>query len=161
MNMLLAIINGLKFYQLNYVLFCVLPSAILTGMIAQRYGARKCGVLGSVLFSGGLLTSWFATSTIFLQVSFGIVSGKNFNPFQSNGRRALFQFKGCWVGFFFISIQILMEYYVRKKVKTLIRYRVLRLLIGICTVCICPTRRTVGQYMRTLTYCRFSKAPTR
>ena len=113
----MAIINWLEFYQLYYIIFCALPSAILTGMIAQRYGARKCGVLGSVLFSGGLLTSWFATSTIFLQVSFGIVSGKNFNPLKSNGRLAHFQVKSYWVDFFFISIQILIEYSVSEQMR--------------------------------------------
>ena len=46
------------------------------GMAVQHFGARKCGVLGGVLFSGGLLLSVFATSVTFLIISFGIISGK-------------------------------------------------------------------------------------
>ena len=46
------------------------------GMAVQHFGARKCGVLGGVLFSGGLLVSVFATSVNFLIVTFGVVSGR-------------------------------------------------------------------------------------
>ena len=46
------------------------------GMAVQHFGARKCGVLGGVLFSGGLLVSVFATSVNFLIITFGVVSGR-------------------------------------------------------------------------------------
>ena len=46
---------------------------------------------------------------------------------------------------FFIFIQILIDRPV-KTVETLIRSRVLRRLIWVYTVCICPTKMTLGIY---------------
>ena len=51
-------------------------SGIVTGVIAQRFGARNCGIVGGIFFSTGLLISSFATSTIYLQLSYGVVSGR-------------------------------------------------------------------------------------
>ena len=53
---------------------------------------------------------------------------------------------GCWV-VFFIFIQILMEHSAAKQtVETLIRRRVVRRLIWVCTVCLCPTKMTLCVY---------------
>ena len=54
------------------------------GMAVQHFGARKSGVFGGVLFSGGLLLSVFATSVNYLIITFGVVSGK-FLHFHLNG----------------------------------------------------------------------------
>ena len=56
-----------------------------------------------------------------------------------------FRFKGCWVDFF-IFIQILIEQYVSKQWR-LIRRRVVRRLVWVCTVCLRPTKRTLGLYL--------------
>ena len=57
-----------------------------------------------------------------------------------------FHFKGCWVVFLFF-IQILKGIsFTKKTVENLIRRRVLWRLVWFCTVCRCPTRRTLDFY---------------
>ena len=72
------------------------------------------------------------------------------NPFIPNGISHRYQleqsvFKGCKVVFFVFN-----SYFNRKFCKqtmdTLIRRRVLRRLIWVCTVCLCPTKRTPCLY---------------
>ena len=56
-----------------------------------------------------------------------------------------FRFKSCWVGFFsFYSIFI--RTFCKQRVENLIRRRVVRRLIWVCTVCICPIKSTLGLY---------------
>ena len=50
-------------------------TGIFTGAIAQRFGPRKCGLFGAITYSAGLLISSFATSTTYLQISYGVISG--------------------------------------------------------------------------------------
>ena len=51
-------------------------------------------------------------------------------------------FKGLWVvGFIFI--QVLIENAVNKQWRPLIKLRLLQRLIYVCTVCLCPTKRTL------------------
>ena len=56
-----------------------------------------------------------------------------------------FRFKGCWV-VFFIFIQILKRALCKKTVEALIRRGILWHLIWVCTVCLCPIKRTLGLY---------------
>ena len=59
------------------ILFCPVSLAgIVTGAVAQKFGPRNCGVIGGIFFCVGLIVSVFATSTIYLQLSYGILSGK-------------------------------------------------------------------------------------
>ena len=48
---------------------------ILTGLLVRRFGPRKIGFVGATLYSVGLIVSMFATSTVYMQVSYGIISG--------------------------------------------------------------------------------------
>ena len=80
------------------------------------------------------------------------------NPFKPNGISHSYQvdqsisvLKGCWVcgvSFFSNFSRIFCE----QAVETLIRHRVLRRLIWVFTVCICPTKRMQGD--NGLTYYR-------
>ena len=75
------------------------------------------------------------------------------NPFMPNGISHCYQldqpisvFKGC-LAVFFDFIQILMEHSVYKQtVETLIRRCIVRRLVWVSTVCLCPTKRTLGLY---------------
>ena len=46
------------------------------GSIVQQFGPSRCGVVGNVLFSFGFVASFFSSSTAFLVVSCGVISGK-------------------------------------------------------------------------------------
>ena len=69
------------------------------------------------------------------------------NPFMPNDFppqyqldlvRIYFELKGCWVDSNFEST------FCKQTVEALIRPRVLRRLIWVCTVCLCSTKRTLG-----------------
>ena len=47
---------------------------------------------------------------------------------------------------FFIFIQILKENSASKQWRPMIGCRILRHLVWVCTVCLCPTKRTLGLY---------------
>ena len=47
----------------------------MTGVIIQHYGPRICGIVGAILFSTGLITSSFASSTSHLLITFSVISG--------------------------------------------------------------------------------------
>ena len=66
----------LEIKLLLLLLLYIFTKGIVTGVIAQRFGPRNCGIVGGLFFSVGLLISAFATSTIYLQLSYGLVSGK-------------------------------------------------------------------------------------
>ena len=74
-----------------------------------------------------------------------------FNPFQKARLSHSYQWGKSismlgLLGEYFHFIQILIEYSVRKPIKTLIRRRVLRHLILVCTVCLCATISRQGFY---------------
>ena len=56
--------------------------------------------------------------------------------------RVHYQFHRCWVLFFFF--QILIITFGKQTMKALIRQRIMRCLIWVCTVCLYPTNRTLG-----------------
>ena len=60
----------------------------MTGVIIQHYGPRICGIVGAILFSTGLITSSFASSTTHLLITFSVISGNctdaNICLFSSN-----------------------------------------------------------------------------
>ena len=69
------------------------------------------------------------------------------NPFKLNGISHCYQLdpsfsvlKGCWI-VFYIFIQISIEHSVSKQQRP-----ILRCLIWVCTVFLCPTKRTLGLY---------------
>ena len=59
--------------------------------------------------------------------------------------QSIFIFKGCCVAVF-IFIQNFKSAFCKQIVETLIRRRVLRRRIWVCTVCLCPTKRMLGLY---------------
>ena len=76
---------------------------------------------------------------------------KYFNSFKPNGISHYYQmangpihfrFKACWV-FFFHFYSNFDRIFFKQTVETLIRRRVLRRMIWVSTVCLCPTKRTI------------------
>ena len=81
----------------------------------------------------------FLVSPIYVEWSFPLLS---IGPVQ-------FRFKGCWM-VFFIFIQNFNRTFCKQAVKTLIRRHVVWRLIWVFTVCLCPTKRTLGLYGLTI-----------
>ena len=73
------------------------------------------------------------------------------NPFMPNGisplsiRPVHIRFKGCWMEFFHFYSN-LDRTICKQTVETLIGRRVMRRLVWVCTVCLRPTKRTLGLY---------------
>ena len=81
----------------------------------------------------------------------------NFNPFMSNGISpscqldesiSNFRIVGWYVSFLFKFIRN----FCKQTVENLIRRRNIWRLIWICSVCLCPTKRTIGLYTGALIY---------
>ena len=51
-------------------------AGFFVGSIVQQFGPSRCGVVGNVLFSFGFVASFFSSSTAFLVVTCGVISGK-------------------------------------------------------------------------------------
>ena len=56
-----------------------------------------------------------------------------------------FKFYGCWM-VFFIFLSNSYRPFCEQTVEIMIRRRRTRRLIWVCTVCLCPTKRTLGLY---------------
>ena len=75
-----------------------------------------------------------------------------FNAFMSNGISHHIQMEQsisvlCDVGWYFFHFYSnFNRTYCKQKVETLTRHRVLRRLIGVCTICLGPTKRMLGLY---------------
>ena len=67
--------NNILFLVCTHFLGCFVLG-IVTGVIIQHFGPKICGIVGAILFSTGLITSSFASSTTHLLITFSVLSGK-------------------------------------------------------------------------------------
>ena len=61
-------------FNMYFIQYFILKG-LFTGLIVQHYGPRRCGIIGAILFSGGLIASAFASSTTYLIITIGILTG--------------------------------------------------------------------------------------
>ena len=55
---------------------CPSFSGPVGSMIINKWGHRTCTIVGGILASAGIVLSSFATSVLYLILSFGILTGK-------------------------------------------------------------------------------------
>ena len=113
-----------------------------------------CMLLKFVIFFNFQPWNWFCKSLTrceWVQDLFFAQMIQGCNPFKPNGIShssigpVYFCFKGCWV-VFFIFLKKIIRIFCKQTVETLIRCHILCHLIWVCTVCLCPAKRTPAVY---------------
>ena len=116
----------------------------------QDVPRSTAGLVGGCIL--GTVVSHFRQNTVF-------------SPLLPNGISRLYQLDrsvsvlrvvGCFFFHFYSNFNIT---FFQQTVETLIRRRVLRRLIWVCTACLCPTKRALGLYGLSLIMPPLSHAP--
>lgn len=59
----------------SIAIFVFAASTILSGKLQDKYGPRVVATIGGLLYGGGIILSSFASSPIFLYISYGVIAG--------------------------------------------------------------------------------------